>query len=155
MLMVILITLGALFTLFFLTKKHPGPAHLAVIAGLSVYEMCGKAFSSWISSSVLTSVPLDLIEAGVFVLLVAAFPILLYLRSPRGGLGGIVHLIDAAVFALVLTALLSPVLAKFFPFDSLSDKISRVISQYEGWVVIVGIVSAYLDILIYRGGHPR
>lgn len=154
MLMVILVALGAFFTLFFLTKKHAGPAHLAVIAGLSVYEMCGRPFATWISSF-LTNVPLDLIEAGVFIALVAAFPLLLYLRSPRGGLGGIVHLIDAAVFAIVLTALLSPILAKFFPFDSLSTQISAIISQYESWVVIAGIVSAYLDILIYRGSHLR
>ena len=153
MLMVILLTLAALFALFFLTKKHGGPAHLAVIAGLSVYELCGKEFANWLSS--LTSVvSLELIETGVFVALVALFPLLLYLRSPRGGLGGIFHIIDAAVFALVLTALLSPVLARFFPFDSLSDQIAGIIANYEGWVVIVGIVSAYVDILIYRG-YPR
>ena len=151
--MVILITLGALFTLFFLTKKHGGPAHLAVIAGLSVYEMCGKAFASWIFS-INQTLSLELLETMIFVALVALFPLLLYFRSPRGGLGGIFHIIDAAVFALVLTALLSPVLAKFFPFDGLSEKIAGIIANYEGWVVIVGIVSAYVDILIYRG-HSR
>lgn len=148
--MVILIALAAFFALFFLTKKHGGPAHLAVIAGLAVYETCGEQFASWISS-INSAIPEDIIKSGVYVALVAVFPLLLYIRSPRGGLGGIFHIIEAAVFAIVLTSLLSPVLADFFTFDSLAETIAEMIEKYEGPIVVVGVISAYVDILIYRG----
>lgn len=152
--MVILIALAALFALFFITKKHPGPAHLAVIAGLSVYEMFGKQAASWLSGVLPKNIDLFWIETGIYLALILVFPLILYLRSARGGLGGIIHLIDAAVFAVVLTALLAPVLAHFFAFDTLSTNLAGIIEKYEGWVVLVGIVSAYIDILIYRS-HPR
>lgn len=150
--MVIIAALIALFALFFLVKKHAGPAHLAVIAGLSVYEMFGKNLADWLNT-MFPAAPLDLLEIIIYLALVAGFPLLLYLRSPRGGLGGIIHILDAAIFAIVLTALIAPALAHFFTFDSLATNISDIISAYEGWVVLAGIVTAYLDILIYKG-HP-
>lgn len=147
--MVIIAALIALFALFFLVKKHAGPAHLAVIAGLSVYEMFGKNLAEWINT-MLPSAPLDLVEMIIYLALVAGFPLLLYLRSPRGGLGGIIHILDSAIFAIVLTALIAPALAHFFTFDSFAVNISNLISEYEGWVVLAGIITAYLDILVYK-----
>lgn len=150
--MIVLAVLVALFVLFFLVKKHAGPAHLAVIAGLSVYSMCGEQITDWLSS-IIPSAANDIIGAAVYIALVAAFPILLYIRSPRGGLGGIFHLVEAAIFAIVLTSLLAPVLAEFFTFDTLAEQIAGAIRNYEGPIVVVGVISAYVDILIYRS-HP-
>ena len=72
--MVIIVTLVALFVLFFFVRHHTGPAHLAMIAGLSVYEMFGNQFADWIHK-LATNVPLDLIQTCVYVALILVFPL--------------------------------------------------------------------------------
>ena len=147
--MVILITLAALFALFYFTHKHSGPAHLAVIAGLAVYESFGNQFTEF-AQRFADNVAPDLVQTGVYVALVAIFPLLLYIRSGHGGLGGIVHFAEAAIFAAVLTSLLAPVLSQFFSFDAIAVNLTNTISAYEGPIVLVGIIAAYVDILIYH-----
>lgn len=147
--MVIIITLVALFVLFFFIRHHTGPAHLAVLAGLSVYEMFGVQFAEWLHK-LASGITLDLAQTCIYVALILVFPLLLYLRSSRGGVFGILRIIEAALFSIILTSLLSATLAKFFPFDSLATQISSFISSIEGTVVLVGIIAAYLDIMIYH-----
>ena len=147
--MVILITLVALFVLFFFVRHHTGPAHLAMIAGLSVYQMFGVQFSEWIHK-LATGAPLDLIQTCVYVALILVFPLLLYLRSSHGGVSGILRIIEAALFSVLLTSLLSATIAKYVSFDGLATQISSFITSIEGTVVLVGIISAYLDIMIYH-----
>lgn len=147
--MIILITLVALFVLFFFVRHHTGPAHLAMIAGLSVYELFGVQFSEWIHSFA-TGMPLDLIKAIVYVALILVFPLILYLRSSRGGMSGILRIAEAALFSALLTSLLSATLAKYISFDGLATQISSFISSIEGTIVLVGIASAYFDILLYH-----
>lgn len=147
--MIILITLVALFVLFFFVRHHTGPAHLAMIAGLSVYELFGVQFSEWIHSFA-TGMPLDLIKTIVYVALILVFPLILYLRSSRGGMSGILRIAEAALFSALLTSLLSATLAKYISFDGLATQISSFISSIEGTIVLVGIASAYFDILLYH-----
>lgn len=148
--MVIIITLVALFLVFFFFKRHSGPAHLAMIAGLSVYEMFGVQFASWIHKF-FAQVPIDLIQTIIYLALILAFPLLLYLRSRHGGLSGLMRIIEAALFSAIMTALLSATLAKYVPFDGLATQISKFISTIEGPIVLVGVISAYIDIMFYRG----
>lgn len=147
--MVIIITLVALFVLFFFVRHHTGPAHLAMIAGLSVYEMFGNQFADWIHK-LATNVPLDLIQTGVYVALILVFPLVLYLRSSHGGMFGILRIAEAALFSALLTSLLSATIAKFVPFDALATQISSFITSIEGTIVLIGIASAYFDILMYH-----
>ena len=147
--MIILITLVALFVLFFFVRHHTGPAHLAMIAGLSVYELFGVQFSEWIHSFA-TGMPLDLIKTIVYVVLILVSPLILYLRSSRGGMSGILRIAEAALFSALLTSLLSATLAKYISFDGLATQISSFISSIEGTIVLVGIASAYFDILLYH-----
>lgn len=147
--MIILITLVALFVLFFFVRHHTGPAHLAMIAGLSVYELFGVQFSEWIHSFA-TGMPLDLIKTIVYAALILVFPLILYLRSSRGGMSGILRIAEAALFSALLTSLLSATLAKFVSFDGLATQLSSFISSIEGTIVLVGIASAYFDILLYH-----
>ena len=150
--MVIIATLIALFVVFFFFKRHSGPAHLAMIAGLSVYEMFGVQFASWIHKF-FAQVPIDLIQTIIYLALILVFPILLYLRSRRGGLSGIMRIIEAALFSVIMATLLSATLAKYMPFDGLAVKISSFISTIEGPIVLVGVISAYIDIMFYRGNN--
>ena len=147
--MVIIATLVALFLIFFFVRHHTGPAHLAMIAGLSVYEMFGTQFADWIHK-LLTGVPLDLIQTGVYIALILLFPVLLYLRSSRGGMFGILRVVEAALFSALLTSLLSATIAKYVTFDSLATQISNFITSIEGTIVLVGIGAAYFDILMYH-----
>ncbi len=147
--MVIIAVLVGLFLLFFFVRHHTGPAHLAMIAGLSVYEMFGVQFTEWLHQTV-GQVPLDLSQSIIYLLLILIFPLLLYIRSHRGGLHGILRIIEAALFSCILTALLSATIAKYLPFDTISTNISQFISSIEGPLVLVGVISAYLDLLIFR-----
>lgn len=149
MLMVIIAVLVGLFALFFFIRHHSGPAHLAMIAGLSVYEMFGVQFTEWLHKAA-SGIPLELAQTIIYLALILVFPLLLYLRSHRGGLFGILRIAEAAIFACIMTALLSATIAKFLPFDSLSGQISNFISSIEGPLVLVGVIAAYLDIMLYH-----
>ena len=61
-----------------------------------------------------------------------------------------VRIAEAAVFACIMTALLSATIAKYLPFDSLSGQISSFISSIEGPLVLVGVIASYLDIMLYH-----
>ncbi|MBR5621311.1 hypothetical protein IKW75_02415 [Candidatus Saccharibacteria bacterium] len=147
--MVIIAVLVGLFALFFFIRHHAGPAHLAMIAGLSVYEMFGVQFTEWLHKAA-SGIPLDLVQVIVYLALIFVFPMLLYLRSHRGGLFGILRIAEAAVFACIMTVLLSATIAKYLPFDALSGQISGFISSVEGPLVLVGVIGAYLDIMLYH-----
>ena len=147
--MVFLASLVILFLVFFFVRHHAGPAHLAMIAGLSVYEMFGVQFAEWLHK-VVSQIPIDLSQVIIYLALILVFPLLLYLRSHRGGLFGILRIAEAAIFACIMTALLSATIAKYLPFDSLSAQISGFISSIEGPLVLVGVISSYLDIMLYH-----
>ena len=150
--MVICITLAVLAFLFFAVRKHTGPAHLAMIAGLSVYEMFGRDFANWLRSLSI-NLPADTLDMIIYTLLILVFPLLLYFHSSRGGMHGILRLAEAAIFAILMTSLLAEPLAYFFQFDGLSHQIAGFVKQVEGYVVLAGVATAYIDIIFIR--HPR
>ena len=147
--MVIVIILSVLFAIFFFLKKHVGPAHLAVIAGISVYDTFGKDIIN-LAKKALKDTPTQFIEVGVFLILVLGLPMLLYLRSGHGGLFGILRIVEAAVFSALIVSLCSWCITKFVPLDDLSRSILSYIDTYKGIAMTAGIAFAYFDILIYR-----
>lgn len=151
--MAFIVVLAALILLFYLIRKHTGPAHLAVIAGVSVYNSFGTQCAEFLHANIFNSLELDLISACINLLLVLAFPLLLYFKSSRGGLFGILRIIEAVVFAAIVASLIAGPLAYFFPFDELSTEIYGFIKSIEGPIILFGVVSAYVDILTYREGY--
>ena len=147
--MVIIATLIILFLAFFFVRHHTGPSHLAMIAGLSVYQMFGTQFAEWLHN-IASNIPLDILETCIYVALILVFPLLLYFRSSRGGMFGILRVAEALLFSALLTSLLSATIAKYVTFDGLATQISSFISSIEGTIVVSGIISAYFDILMYR-----
>ncbi len=146
--MVIIIALAVLVFIFFFLRKHTGPAHLAMIAGLSVFELFGLGLVQWLHGlDFLRAAPESLLKNSVYLALIVAFPIILYLRSGRGGFGGIFRFIEALIFAAVMVSLISEPLAYFFPFDSLATQISNFIQTIKGPIVAVGVIAAYVDLL--------
>lgn len=147
--MVIIIAFGLLFALFFLIRKHIGPAHLATIAGLSVYEMFGRDFVSFLERNIQGS-SAELIDSLVYLALILVFPMILYLHSARGGLFGVLRIAEAAVFAALLTSMVAGVLVKIFSFDQIANDFLGFINQVKGPILMGGILAAYLDIIFYR-----
>jgi hypothetical protein len=146
--MVIIVTLALLLLIFFLLRKNSGPAILAIIAGLATYEMFGLGFAAQIHSW--TDWDQWVIEKVLYFSFVLFLPLLLYARSSRGGLHGILRLAQTIVFALFLTALLAQPLAEIFDFDDIATDIANWIASVQGFVIVAGLIGAYLDILFYR-----
>ncbi|MBR1875315.1 hypothetical protein IJ798_02995 [Candidatus Saccharibacteria bacterium] len=147
--MIIIAALAILFALFFVLKKHVGPAHLAVIAGVTVYDTFGTDVVNGLLN-VVHDVPKTLLEVIVFLILVLGLPLLLYLRSSRGGLFGILRLIEALLFSALLVSLCAWCINYFAPFDAIGKNIVDFIAKYKGIIMLAGVLSAYFDILFYR-----
>ena len=150
--MIIIAALVLLFAVFFFLKKHVGPAHLAVIAGISVYESFGKNIVDGIHQ-LIKNAPTNVIEVLVFLILVLGLPMLLYLRSGRGGIFGILRIIEAAIFSALLVSLCAWCLTSFISLDGLSNNILSFIESYKGIIMVSGIAFAYFDILMYRDDY--
>ena len=148
--MAFIVVLAALTLMFYLVRKHTGPAHLAVIAGVSVFNTFGLQLAKTLHENIFTNADLNLISNCINLLLVLAFPLLLYFKSSRGGLFGILRIIEAVIFAAILASLIAGPLAYFFSFDGLSTEIYGFIKSIEGPIILFGVVSAYVDILVYR-----
>lgn len=150
--MILAVCLALLALVFFAVRKVAGPALLAVIAGVAVYQMFGVD----LANQIVTWIPAwDIwwVEKIVYLVLVLVFPLLLYLRSPRGGRGGILRIAEAGVFAILLTALISGPLSAIFGFDTMAMDISNWIAGIQGYIVMAGIIFAYIDILFYRAEY--
>ncbi|MBQ3325538.1 hypothetical protein IJG79_00065 [Candidatus Saccharibacteria bacterium] len=147
--MVIIAILIALFVLFFFVRHHVGLALLAIIAGVSVYEMFGHDFVNWVHGF-LSQVPVDIIGSVIYALLIFVLPILLFMRSSHGGLHGLFHIAEAAVVATLLTVLLMPIVTKYCGFDTVSSGLAKTVEPVRGIIVLVGVGLAYFDILLSR-----
>ncbi|MBQ9020001.1 hypothetical protein IJ096_01625 [Candidatus Saccharibacteria bacterium] len=150
--MVIGALLVVLFALFFLIRKHTGPATLAAVAGMSVYQAFGGQFLDMIKRVAGEGVPEAYVQGGLCIAFVIVFPIILYLRSYSGGLFGILRFLEAGVLAAGMTLMVAPVITgfDFMGFDGVSRQVVEAIKNYEWVIMLVAIVSAYFDILLYR-----
>jgi hypothetical protein len=147
--MAIIVTLALLLLVFFLLRRNAGAAMLAMIAGLATYQLFGVDLAAQIHSW-LPNWDQWLIEKIIYFILILFFPLLLYGRSGKGGLRGILRLVHTIVLALFLTSLLAPPLSEIFNFDDLSRDITTWITGAQGCIIIIGLIGAYLDILFSR-----
>ena len=63
---------------------------------------------------------------------------------------GILRIAEALLLSALITSLLAPSIAEWFAFDDLSRQILGFINANLGVIMMVGIGTAYLDILFYR-----
>ncbi|MCL1840009.1 hypothetical protein FWF89_03410 [Candidatus Saccharibacteria bacterium] len=147
--MVIIVTLALLLLIFFLLRRNSGAALLAMIAGLAVYEMFGLDLAAQIHSW-MPDWNQWVIEKVVYFVLILGFPMLLYTRTGRGGLHGILRLVHTIAVSIFLTMLLAGPLSEIFDFDDLSRDIANWIDSVRGIVIVIGLIGAYLDILFCR-----
>lgn len=148
--MVIVVTLAILLLVFFLLRRNSGAALLAMIAGLAVYELFGLDLAAQVHSW-MPDWNQWVLEKIIYFLLILVFPMFIYSRSGRGGfLHGILRLVHTVVLSLFLTALLTQPLSEIFDFDDLASDIATWIASFQGLIVIIGLIGAYLDILFFR-----
>lgn len=147
--MAILVTFCIFLLVFWFIRKQAGTAFLATIAGLTIYQAFGQDFASFLHK-VFDQAPVDLLQKLVYLSLVVILPLVLYFRSHHGGLFGIFRIIEAVIFAALMTSLISGHLAQFFNFDQLSRDLSNLIHQLRGLIIMAGSLTAYFEILITK-----
>jgi len=153
--MIVIVALILFFFLFFLVRRHVGPAALAVIAGVAVFQLFGSDFISFISS-IAPNIDIGIVSNIIYLTLILLFPLILYFRSDHGGFRGIMRIVEAAIFAILITALISDVLASFFSFDSIARDLAHMTNAYaQGYILLAGVIFAYIDILMYHKPKSR
>ena len=148
--MIIIISLAVFFAIFYLVRHRIGPTNLAVIAGLSIYEMFGDNIVSLVRN-IFNNFPENTLKSIIFLLLVVGFPLILYFRSRGRGLFGLLRIAEATLLSALLTILIAPTLASFFTFDTLANNILGFITSCKHTIVLIGIIGAYLDIILCKG----
>ena len=150
--MILAVVLAALLLLFLLVRHHVGVPFLAMIAGVAVYEAFGLQFASVIHQWV-PAIDEWWAQLGLYVFFVFIMPLVLYIRAGKSGLFGVLRIIEAIVFALLLTVLIADPLANLFSFDNTARDVANWIEGIRGVLMVVGVVFAYVDVMLVRSGH--
>ncbi len=151
MLMILAVVLAALLLCFLLFRRHVGVPFLAMIAGISVYSMYGEKFAHVIGDWV-PNIGADLAQHILYIVFVALFPLILYFRAGKSGLFGVLRIVEACIFALLITMQISGPLASIFSFDTLARELADWIQGVHSYLMIGGIIFAYVDTFLYRAG---
>ena len=125
---------------------------LAMIAGVAVYDNFGMDFASAISGW-MPGGDETMAQQLLYGLFVVLFPLLLYFRSGKSGLFGVLRLVENLIFASMLTILASTVLVEYFSFDSTSVELAGWLEGVRGYLMVVGVIMAYVDVLLYRSSR--
>ncbi len=150
--MVLAVFLAALLLLFVTVRHNVGVPFLAMIAGIAVYESWGAGFANWLSDILPGTIEITWIQYALYGLLVVGFPLILYLRAGKSGLFGVLRIAESVVFAVVMTIMVSEVLASIFTFDSLAYNIANFLQSIRSIAMIVGISAAYVDVFLFHSG---
>ena len=151
-LMALAMILAALLLCFLIFRHHVGIPFLAMIAGVTVYDAFGASFAEAIHTWI-PAIDTWIAQQVLYGLFVAIIPIVLYFRVGRSGLFGILRIIESAIFALMLTILLSGLAATIFSYDSMTVKLADWINGIKGILMVGGVIFAYVDVFFYRSGQ--
>ena len=150
--MILAVVLAALLLLFLLVRHHVGVPFLAMVAGVAVYEAFGLQFASAIHQWI-PAIDEWWAQLGLYVLFVFVMPIVLYIRAGKSGLFGALRVIEAIVFALLLTVLVADPLASLFSFDNTARDVANWIEGIRGILMVIGVIFAYVDVMLFRSSH--
>jgi hypothetical protein len=149
--MILAVVLALLLLCFMLIRRHIGVPFLAMIAGISVYGLYGEGFAHVLGDWI-PNIGEDLWRHILYIVFVAFFPLVLYFRAGKSGLFGVIRFVEAAIFALLLTMLISDSLASIFSFDTLARELANWIQGIQGYLMVAGVIFAYVDTFLYRAG---
>lgn len=149
--MILAVVLAVLLLLFMIFRRHVGVPFLAMIAGISVYSMYGAKFAHVISDWI-PHISENLAQHILYIIFVALFPLILYFRAGKSGLFGVLRFVEATIFALLITMQIADPLASIFSFDTLARELANWIQNIHSYLLIAGIIFAYVDTFLYRAG---
>ena len=150
--MILAVVLATLLLVFMIFRRHVGVPFLAMVAGITVYDLYGAQFARVLSEWV-PNISESIAQHVLYLVFVAFFPLVLYFRVGKSGLFGVLRFIEAGIFALLLTMLLSNALAGLFSFDTLARELANWIQGVKKYLMVAGVIFAYVDTFLYRSGR--
>ena len=152
--MILALILIVLLLCFLIFRKHVGVPFLAMVAGIAISEAFGENLAE-VAGRVAPGADTELVKDVFYIIVVAIVPFLLYFRSGRSGLFGVMRIIASIAFAVVLTLLIAEPLARWVSFDGMTQEITGMVGDWKGPLMIVGAALAYVDVFLFRTGKIR
>ena len=149
MFMVLVILMAVLLLACFAMRRHGGIVFLASIAGMYIFNEFGQIFTDFICN-LIPAVDEWWCLRCINLLFVLVFPMIIYFRASKGGLFGVLRLVETVAFAFLITVLVAPTLAEIFEFDDLAQLITQGIEVIRTPMIIIGIILSYVDILVAK-----
>lgn len=144
----LLIIIGLLFALTYVTRRRFGVLGLALCAGFLISEMWTDAVTPWVEGAgfQLFSPPLSSVVAACLVLTPA---VLLLFSGPTYSKKA-QRLIGAAVFALLAASFLLTPLGGALKLDETGQMIYSFLVENKTFIITAGIAYALYDILTMK-----
>ena len=150
--MALAIILVALIVLFILLRHHVGVPFLSMIAGVAVYDAFGASFAATVAQWI-PAIDEGLASQIIYGVLVAGVPLVLYFRVGRSGLFGLLRIIESIILALLMVVLMSGIISTYFPLDKYSSEILGWINGVRGFLMMGGVIMAYVDVFFYHSSR--
>lgn len=150
-LVILVVLLGSLFVLSYLTKRRFGVLGLALCAGSLLSASWTSTLTPWIESQGIefVSPPLSAVVSTLLVL----GPALLLLFSGPTYHNQIQRIVGSVAFAILAFVFLLQPIGVAFVFDELGVQLYNFLHTNSNLFIVVGILAALVDILLTR--HPR
>jgi hypothetical protein len=137
-----------LFLVSFLTKRRYGILAMALGTGYLISTNWAGTVTPFIEQQgvVLVAPPLSMVVATVLTLLP---PILLLFSGPKYS-DMISRVIASAAFAVLALAFLIVPLTSGLVLEGQTQGIFSFIAQWQSTIIVVGLIAAVLDIMLYK-----
>ena len=147
--MIILLLIVLLFILFSMLRRHIGIALLATIAGNTIYSTFGNDLTE-LFAKFLNSVPENTLSSAIYISLVFLFPLILYFKSNKDSLFGILRFLESLIYAVLLVSICAAKINLLVPFDDISIQLLNFVAIVRPSLLLFAIIVAYLDILLSK-----
>ena len=101
-LMILAVVLATLLLVFMIFRRHVGVPFLAMVAGITVYDLYGAQFARILSEWV-PNISESIAQHVLYLVFVAFFPLVLYFRVGKSGLFGVLRFIEVNLFHPVIS----------------------------------------------------
>ena len=122
--MIILLLIVLLFILFSMLRRHIGIALLATIAGNAIYSTFGNDLTE-LFAKFLNGIPENTISSTIYISLVFLFPLILYFKSNKDSLFGILRFLESLIYAVLLVSICAAKINLLIPFYDISIQLRR------------------------------
>ena len=138
----------ALIIFLALSRRKFGLFILATSTGLVFNNYWNAEITDFITTASL-NIPETTLSGIVGLVLIIVPGILILSKSSKedNWIFGILGSVTSIVF---LICIILPSFSQVFAFDAISQDIAGFIAEYADWIILIGIVSAILDVLAFN-----